>query len=87
MKKIISTLVVLFAVFGAQYASACSQTQESMTGGACSIKDLQNLEKSKKQESNFDKTDQDLKPVKSSPEKQKSGCELFGLCLREHLKK
>jgi len=88
MKKMISALVILFAVSCAQYASACSQDSGSMTGGACSVKELQNLEKTKtKQESGQNPAENELRPVKLSPEKQKSdvGCEVFGLCLRTRL--
>lgn len=88
MKKIVYTLVILIAVSCVQYASACPQAEGSMTGGACSIKELKNLEKSKTlQEPNLINLEKGLRPVRVSPEKKKPGCDVFGLCLRERLTK
>lgn len=85
MKKIFETLVILLVVFCVQYASACTQTKESMTGAACSIKELNSLETNKimQKRANFSfYEEKDLRPVKVVPVMQNlynDDC-LFGMC-------
>lgn len=88
MKKIISTTSVVVAVFCAMSVLACSQkVTELTTGGACSISELENLEKAKTKQENSNLTlgeGRNLRPVriKSEPTKfdYNSGC-LLGNCL------
>lgn len=90
MKKISNSLVLACAVFSLACSStsvyACSQdTAGFMTGGACSIKELKNLEKTKNlQERKKSQSDieRNLRPVRQIPNEQKiinKNC-LFGKC-------
>lgn len=91
MKKILTTLVILFAASSVQFASACSQSAESITGAACSIKDLKTLEKSKTSQEKVlsPQTEKNLRPVRTNPGMQKSDDDecLFGMCLTKRLGK
>lgn len=71
MKKIFKMLVVLFAVLCAIPAWSCSLQTGNMTGGACSIKELNNLEKSRstKEKVNlYSKKEKNLRPTRLNPE-------------------
>lgn len=90
MKKILTTLVILFAASSVQFASACSQSSaESITGAACSIKDLKALEKGKTSQEKVlsPQNEKNLRPVRMNPEMQKSDDDecLFGMCLTKRL--
>lgn len=85
MKKIFNTLVILCAVFYAAPALACSKDSGNITGGACSIQEL-NLEKNRTENSRIrflPYNERDLRPVKIKVEIQKSTDDecLFGMCL------
>lgn len=85
MKKIFNSLVILCAVLCAISASACTQQNGSITGGACSIKEL-NLEKNKAENSKMrflPYNERNLRPVKIRIEMSKSTDDecLFGMCL------
>lgn len=86
MKKMLKALMVLCAFICVVPAYACSQTGANITGGACSIKELQNLEKSNaSQEKVFFqlKPERNLRPVRSNLEIRQmppEGC-TFGRCL------
>ena len=87
MKKMFTTLVVFCVALFALPACGCSQENSAnITGGACSIKELNNLEKSKNQQMDIDsksKVGIDLRPVRINPEIRKSEdstC-VFGKCL------
>ncbi len=92
MKKILCTLVVLFAA-SCVCAYACSLDQGSITGGACSIKNLENLETKSAQpkKENWAKLpdDKDLRPVNiyQGTIKSNDNVCLFGPCLRSRLGK
>ena len=92
MKKIFQTLVVIVAVGCANPSfGECGQTKaEIVTGGACSISELRNIEKSKIA---TDKTglnpkgERDLRPLRQKDEMNKlfdDDC-LFGTCLLKTL--
>lgn len=88
MKKILKALLVYCAVFCAVPVFACSQTAEKVTGGACSIKDLNNLEKNETlQVGVTPKRERDLRPVKLGQEypKRLSDKCLLGLCIQKTL--
>lgn len=89
MKKIFKTLVVLFAVLCSGVAFACSQDTNvqagGITGGACSIAELNNLENAKtvKERVNLSSpTGRDMRPVRKSSQitKLNDNCS-YGLCL------
>ena len=86
MKKIFKTLVVLFAMFCSGATFACSQNPAgSITGGACSISELNNLENAKtvKERLNLSSpVGRDLRPVQKNSQITKLGenC-TYGLCL------
>lgn len=84
MKKILTLTVILCVVFYGHIASACSQTTESITGAACSIKELQNLEKGRQTTDNPSNSEsKDLRPLRLNVETKKNEqtkC-LFGPCL------
>lgn len=94
MKKMSKALIVICAFIFVLPVYSCSQTEGNITGGACSIKELQNLEKSNSsQEKSFfqqSKPERDLRPVRSNPEIRQmppEGC-VFGRCfLKEVLNK
>lgn len=93
MKKMSKALIVICAFIFVLPVYSCSQTEGNITGGACSIKDLQNLEKSNaSQEKGFFqlKPERNLRPVRSNPEIRQmppEGC-VFGRCfLKEVLEK
>lgn len=86
MKKMSKALMVLCALFFVLPVYSCTQNEGNITGGACSIKELQNLENSKtSQEKVFfqSKTERNLRPVRSNLEIRQmppEGC-TFGRCL------
>jgi len=73
MKMILRMLVILLAMFCVMPCFACPQKGET-TGGACSIKDIQNLEKSEKMQEKADfnlrglNGGKNLRPIKINPE-------------------
>ena len=87
MKKILTTLVVLCAVLSVSPVCGCSQSNStSMTGGACSISDINNLEKAKTTQGKIGsepKVEVGLRPVKNTSEVRinKDKTCLFGECL------
>ena len=87
MKKIFITLVIFCAVFSVLPVCGCSQgNSESMTGGACSVKELNNLEKTGTVKGKIDskpRMEVDLRPVKNAQEIRKNEVKtcLFGECL------
>lgn len=86
MKKILKALTVICAFIFVLPVYSCSQNEGNITGGACSIKELQNLENSKtSQEKVFFqlKPERNLRPVRSNTEIRQmppEGCN-FGRCL------
>lgn len=71
MKNILKGLVILLAVFCTMPVLACTKQAGSMTGGACSLKELNNLEKSGRTQEKFSfnpKHQRDLRPVKLNQE-------------------
>lgn len=89
MKKIFKTLVVLFAVFSSGVAFACSQDMKNqaggITGGACSIAELNNLENNRtvKERLNLSSSvGRDLRPIQKNSQMTKLGenC-TYGMCL------
>lgn len=93
MKKIFKMLVVLFAVLymiPAWSYPQCSQQMGNVTGGACSIKELNSLEKSRSSQEkvNLDsKKERNLRPLSLNPEIT-NVCDVycvFGMNLRNSL--
>lgn len=99
MKKIVNSLVTICAAFAVlsvlfctSVYAACTQNEaEVVTGGACSIKELQNLEKHRTEKSkmNFLPYGQrNLRPVRQQvqvmPKMGDDDC-LFGRCLYKSL--
>lgn len=89
MKKISEALLILCIIFCCYFcvnrASACSPngTEEQITGGACSIKDLNNLESTRASKAKSMGAERDLRPVKINsqmPKQQSDDC-IFGKCL------
>lgn len=86
MKKMLKALMVFCAVICVMPVFGCAQVTENMTGGACSIKELQNLEKEKTSQEKVYfqvKPERNLRPVKTNPEIRNmpiQGC-VFGRCL------
>jgi hypothetical protein len=89
VKEIFKTLVILLATFLVVPAFACSQKNSGgFTGGACSIAEINNLEKSKSLQVkvNFNQ-EKNLRPVRIVPEMQKiisDNC-IFGICLEKKI--
>lgn len=95
MKNVFTTLVILLAAFFTIYAVipaySCSKKSTGIvTGSACTIKELQNLEKAKNPVERFNqepKGERDLRPVRYTQEitniKLKE-C-TFGVCLPKSL--
>ncbi len=90
MKKIIKALLVMGAVFFVvpAYAGCAKNASETVSGAACSIKDLNNLEKNKNAQVKVmaPERDRDLRPINLNPEMKNSNrnC-LFGMCLEKTL--
>ena len=87
MKKILTTLVILFAAFYMVPVFACSvEIRGGVSGGACSIDELNNPEKINNSQEKVDlrfKEERNLRPVRMIPETSKpfgDDC-LFGMCL------
>lgn len=87
MKKMSKALMVIGAFIFVMPVYSCSQSGGNITGGACSIKELQNLENTRtSQEKSFfqtSKQERNLRPVKSNLEIRQmppEGC-VFGRCL------
>lgn len=91
MKKIFfTTLAVIFAVQCTIPVWSCSLEKGIMTGGACSIKELNNLEKSRNPQKKVNlnsKGERNLRPVRLNPEitKPDEGSCIFGMCLNKTL--
>lgn len=89
MKKIFKTLVILIAVFCAASTPtfACAKkASDIVTGSACSIAEINNLEKAKHSQVNDNfkmKNEKNLRPVRLSPEIPKTTGDdcIFGNCL------
>jgi len=85
MKKIFKTLVVLFAMLCSGATFACSQNPVgSITGGACSIAELNNLENNKTVKERINLLPQvgrDLRPIQRNSQITKiyENCN-FGTC-------
>ena len=83
-------LVVFCAAICVMPVFGCAQVTGNMTGGACSIKELQNLEKNKTSQERVYfqvKPERNLRPVKTNPEIRNmpiEGC-LFGKCLMKEI--
>lgn len=87
MKMMLCALVSLSIMFTMQpfvKTSACPLKGES-TGGACSVKDIKNLEKAKMQEKVTVKEGQNLRPVQTSPEIKNPEQTQCIFCLQEGL--
>lgn len=91
MKKMIKALLVLGAIFFVMpaYAACSVKPSETMSGAACSIKDLQNLEKTKNVQEKvlIPEREKDLRPVRLNQETPKLNGDdcLFGNCLQKTL--
>lgn len=92
MRKIFKTLVILFAVFCTASAmptfAACAKNpKDIVTGSACSIAEINNLEKAKHSQEKVDsklKNERNLRPVRLNKEIPKTvgdDC-IFGICLQ-----
>ena len=90
MKKVFQILAVSVAVFYMSVLPVCSscpiKLTENITGAACSIQEANNLQKSKPVKNDIGSmpnSKRDLRPVRMSPEIQKSnaGDCLFGMCV------
>lgn len=67
MKMTLCMIISLLTMFSIMQASACPLKGEK-TGGACSVKDIQNLEKERMQEKVTITGGKNLRPVKINPE-------------------
>ena len=91
MKKFFLVPVVLLVMLCGESVLACSQEATgNITGGACSISELNNLEKAKNatEKASLDsKGVKDLRPVKLVPQVPKSNDDscLFGMCIYKTL--
>lgn len=85
MKMILCTLVSLSIIFSSMQAFACPLDKGNITGGACSVKDIQNLEKAKMQEKVTVKEGKNLRPVKITPEVKNPEQTQCIFCLQEGL--
>lgn len=85
--KMIFTLITLLIMFFTMQAFACPLDKSGqITGGACSIKDISKLEKSKKiqEKVNFNiKEEKNLRPVKINSEITKPDERSCIFCLQE----
>lgn len=90
MKRNIKTLVIFLTLFCVVPVLGCSQVQRGIiTGGACSISELNNLEKAEtvKEQINPEiKDEKNLRPVKIVPKTSKKGniC-IFERCILKNL--
>lgn len=87
MKMTLCMIIFLLTMFSMMQASACPLKGET-TGGACSVKDIQNLEKSKRQEkADFNlgglNGEKNLRPVKINPEIKNPEETSYIFCLQE----
>lgn len=84
MKKIFNALVILCCILCSTAVLACSQNNTAnITGAACSIKELNNLEKNVVKQRKMINEERNLRPVKINPANTFSDdndC-LFGMCL------
>lgn len=89
MEKVIKALLVLSFVFFAAPIWACDLKtgEQNITGAACSIKELNNLEKNKNaQNVVMPERNRDLRPIRLSPDiKNPADDCLFGMCLQKTL--
>ena len=89
MKKNFQTLAVYVAVFYMAFLPVCAscpiKLTENITGAACSVPELNKLEKGRSMKENLyskPKSERDLRPIRVTPEMNKSNnsdC-LFGTC-------
>ncbi len=89
MKKIFQTLAVSAAVFYMAFLPVCAscpiKLTENITGAACSVPELNKLEKGRSMKENLyskPKSERDLRPIRVTSEMNKwnnSDC-LFGTC-------
>lgn len=95
MKKIFNTLVALFVVSyfiqiasASQFVCACRQPQQgNTTGAACSISELNNLEKMKTEKSEAVlkfRPEKNLRPVRTTLEITNYNDCFLGKCLYKH---
>lgn len=87
MKMILCAIVSLSIMFTMQpfvKTSACPLKGET-TGGACSVKDIKNLENQKMQEKVIVKGGKNLRPVKITPEIKNPEQTQCVFCLQESL--
>lgn len=85
MKMIFCVVVYLSIIFSSMQAFACSLDKGQATGGACSVKDIQNLEKNKVQEKVNTRGEKNLRPVKITPEIKNPEQAQCIFCLQEGL--
>lgn len=88
MKMILCTLVSLSIMFTMQpfvKTSACPLDKGNITGGACSVKELKNLENQRMQEKVIVKEGKNLRPVKITPEIKNPEQTQCIFCLQEGL--
>ncbi len=85
MKMILCALVSLSIIFASMQAFACALDKGNITGSACSVKDIQNLEKAKMQEKVIIKEGKNLRPVKVTPEVKNPEQTPCIFCLQEGL--
>lgn len=89
MEKTIKALLVFCAVLCVVPVFACTQDgNKNVTGAACSIKDLNNLEKNKNVQEKVmtPEREKDLRPVRLNQETPKSDSDcLLGTCLQKSL--
>ena len=91
MEKMIKALLVLGAIFCVvpAYAACSHNTSETMSGAACSIKELNDLEKNKTVQEKVltPEREKDLRPVRLNQETPKINGDdcLFGNCLQKTL--
>lgn len=84
MKMIFCAVVSLSLMMVSMQAFACALKGEE-TGGACSVKDIKNLEKAKMQEKVDWQGGKNLRPVKISPEIKNPEQPQCIFCLQEEL--
>lgn len=84
MKMTLCMIISLLTMFFMVQASACPIKGET-TGSACSVKDIQNLEKNKMQEKVNVTGEKNFRPVKITPEIKNPEQTQCIFCLQESL--
>lgn len=84
MKMIFCAIMSLSLICFSMQAFACPLKGET-TGSACSVKDIQNLEKAKMQETGFVKGEKNLRPIRITPEIKNPEQPQCIFCLQEEL--